>query len=1357
MASSLLGSIGTFDSRIEDFEAYIERIKHYFTANDIKKEKHASVLLSLIGPKGFTLASNILAPKALSSVTFDEIVDALNGHYRPKKIIIYERFKFHSRVQNNHESVSDYIAALKKLARTCEFDDKLSENLRDRLVIGLSNKTTQERLLTEKDLTFDKAVNFALSREAALRETGKSTAAHEAETGSVHSIGRSRVFSKNASGSKNTGGSSRPRTNDPQHRGSKPDSKCSGCGAFHWRKDCPFLKTKCHKCLRIGHLKRVCKSKNSSSTNRIAHESPIAAIERGHSLVNEDTDSDHDFVYNLPNKVEPIYYQLFLGNTRVSMQLDTGSYYSLISESTFKEIWKTTSERPDLAPFTTKLLAYGGSSIPVLGSIRVEAKLSKIDEPVMVDLVVVKHNGPSLLGRGLMKQLRITTIKISEEINAVTTMDNFTKKFPELFSPGLGCYKGELFSIEVDPTVPTKYCKARSVPYAMREKVSKEIDRLLEERIIEPVSHSKWAAPVVPVLKQDGSLRLCGDYKITCNKAAKLDCYPIPKIQDLLSGLANKKVFSKLDMSQAYAQLELDKESKALTTINTHRGLFQYNRLAFGISSAPGIFQRAMENLFKDLPNVICYLDDILLVSSDHNEHELLLNKVFKRLQDTGLKLRADKCDLGVSEIVYLGFKITKDGLLPTSTKVSAIKNAPRPTNVSQLRSYLGLINFYRRFLPKAATLLEPLNKLLKAESIWNWGKAQEDAFNTSKRLLAESQALVHFDPTKPIVVAADSSSYGIGGVLYHKIDGVERPVCFISRTLSETERRYPQVEKEALAMVYAIKEFHYYLWGQTFDMITDHRPLLGIFSPTKPIPPLASGRIQRWALVLQAYSFNLIHRSGKLLCTADALSRLPYNKSCENTPIPADWTLLVNFLEWTPITSVNIRDETRKDILLSKVFKYTEMGWPSDLEGNPDFSPYARRRDELSIQDGCLLWGKRVIIPSKLRDGVLKELHANHSGASKMKELARSYLWWPNLDKDLENVSGSCEACLENRPMPNRAELHPWEWPGLPWHRIHVDYAGPVEGKYFLIIVDAHSKWVEIYKTKGTSSEDTIRCLQHTFSTFGLPVSIVSDNGPCFTSGEFKNFVQNCGIRHITTAVYKPSTNGLAERMVQTFKQALKKSNQPTQQFLDRFLFNYRLTPHSTTGVSPAELMFGRKLRSRLDLLWPSVSTRVSNKQAVQVENYSKRPREVSLATKSPVMVKNYSQYGAKWIPGEICRQTGPLSYQCRLNDGRIVKRHQDQLHERSESPIPPFLRREPVSPVVHPSTTAPPSKEEKDEDKASTSAASSKASPKTVVKSSDIRWSPNPKALQDSYRQELRRSNRKKNEVDRLGISHQ
>ena len=313
MTPPLLGSIGTFDSRVEDFEAYIERIRHYYTANDIKPEKHASVLLTLIGPKGFTLASNILAPKSLSSVTFQEIVDALIAHYRPKKIIIYERFKFHSCVQSSNESISDYIAAIKKLARTCDYGDKLNENLRDRFVIGLSNKTTQERLLTEQDLTFDKAVNFALSREAALRETTKN-GNHDADL--VHSIsGRSGDFSKSASNSKNNWGPRKTKSNEPRNNGSsKPDNQCYGCGAFHWRKDCPYLKSKCHLCNGEGHLKRMCKSKNVSSTNRIWHENQaVEHIHGSSSPADRDADSDQDYVYNLPNRVEvePIYYDLF--------------------------------------------------------------------------------------------------------------------------------------------------------------------------------------------------------------------------------------------------------------------------------------------------------------------------------------------------------------------------------------------------------------------------------------------------------------------------------------------------------------------------------------------------------------------------------------------------------------------------------------------------------------------------------------------------------------------------------------------------------------------------------------------------------------------------------------------------------------------------------------------------------------------------------------------------------------------------------------------------------------------------------------------------------------------------------------
>ena len=208
---------------------------------------------------------------------------------------------------------------------------------------------------------------------------------------------------------------------------------------------------------------------------------------------------------------------------------------------------------------------------------------------------------------------------------------------------------------------------------------------------------------------------------------------------------------------------------------------------------------------------------------------------------------------------------------------------------------------------------------------------------------------------------------------------------------------------------------------------------------------------------------------------------------------------------------------------------------------------------------------GTRVVIPNKLRPAILQELHASHSGSSRMKELARSYVWWPGLDKDLEELSKSCSERLAHRANPPIAELHPWEWPNSPWHRLDVDYAGPVNGHYFLIIVDAHSKWFDIYDTKGMTAKETMKCLRHSFAIYGLLVSIVSDNGPCFTWHEFADFVVNNGIRHITNAIYKPSTNSLAERMVQTFKRALHTSNEPIITTIDKFLFYYRLTPHST------------------------------------------------------------------------------------------------------------------------------------------------------------------------------------------------
>ena len=1281
-----VGSIDPYNESEEDFDSYVSRIKMYFVANDISDEKRVPAFFTLAGPKVFKLARDLLSPSKPEEGTFDRVLEVLRKHYKPKPVLIYERYKFYSRVQKSGESVNDFVAALKSLAHTCEFGATLTEMLRDRFVMGLANEKIQQVLLAETELTFDKAVNMATARETASKDV-KAMA-----SGTVHYVPSTQSGSKKIQLSS----SSKVQSNNSKGKAQNlPDSPCLGCGMLHWKRDCPYKNAKCYGCKQKGHIRKMCNAKSNSKPPR----KPQSKNSNNSSNVNFancdkvptecDVDPIYEFVFSVRENVsdDPIVVDVTLNSVRVPMEMDTGATCSLIPRSRYEQLWPEASTRPFLDASNTVVKAYGGTPLKVVGEINVAARLDSGSSVESTRVVVVDGKGPCLMGRVLMRRLGLLSDvqSLSTEPANVTSI---LKEYPDLFSEGLGCYKGHQFAIEVDPTVPPKFCKARPVPYALRAKVDHEIDRLLQEGIISPVTNSPWAAPVVPVLKPNGSIRLCGDYKLTVNRAARLDTYPIPSLDDLFSGLAGGKVFSKLDMSQAYAQLCLDESSKKYTVLNTHRGLFQYNRLSFGVSSAPGIFQRSMEQLLRGIPGVFLYLDDILVQGANDAEHFERLRLVLSTMQDAGLRLSIKKCSIAVPSIAYLGYKIDKEGIHPTKEKIQAIAEAPAPTNVTGLRSFLGLLNFYRRFLPQAASMLEPLNRLLRAKVPWVWGEEQQKAFRKCKETLLNSGALVHFDPALPLVVVADSSSYGVGAVLCHKIEGEERPICFASRTLTSSERNYSQFEKEGLAIVYALRHFHNYLWGQSnFEVITDHKPLLGIFSPDRAIPPMSSGRIQRWALILQAYKFVLRHRSGALLGTADALSRLPLTSPTGSTPVPADWTNLVCFLDSSPIDCSDIKEHTRKDPTLSKVMRFCEMGWPANTKtlNDPDLIPYVRRKEELSLQDGCILWGSRVVVPPKLRSRLMEELHMDHSGASRMKELARGYVWWPNLDKELEGLANSCAECLALRAMPPKAELHPWEWPERPWHRLHVDYAGPVDGRYFLVIVDAHSKWVDVYVTNGTSAKETIRCMQHSYSRFGLPVSVVSDNGPCFTSQEFRDFCANSGVRHITTAVYKPSTNGLAEKMVQTLKKALRTSKSAIQDTLDRFLFNYRLTPHSTTGVSPAELMFGRRLRSRLDLLWPadSVASRVSRKQLSQRRSHSGSSRSVDLSPGSPVMIRDYTPGGSKWSPSTVVSQTGPLSYKCSTPSGRVVKRHQDQVISRSV-PVPASAPTDPVPPPL-------------------------------------------------------------------------
>nr|XP_006813698.1 PREDICTED: uncharacterized protein K02A2.6-like [Saccoglossus kowalevskii] len=809
--------------------------------------------------------------------------------------------------------------------------------------------------------------------------------------------------------------------------------------------------------------------------------------------------------------------------------------------------------------------------------------------------------------------------------------------------------------------------KARTVPFALRDKVDKEIDRLEKEGVIRPVSYSDWASPVVPVLKATGEVRICGDYKQTLNKALCVDRYPIPNVEDLYAKLAGGKFFTKLDLSHAYQQLLLDEESQNLTAINTNKGIYAYTRLPYGISAAPGIFQRTMEQTVQGISMTAVYIDDILVSGLTEKEHEENLDEVLDRLDKAGLKLKRDKCVFKKPSVTYLGHCIDATGIRPTEEKVAAIQKAPVPQNREELKSYLGLLNYYHRFLKNLSTVLAPLYQLGQQNTKWQWGKSQQEAFSKSKELLQSSQLLVHYDSGLKLTLDCDASPYGIGAVLSHRMpNGMEQPIAFASRTLAPAEKRYAQIEREGLAIVFGVTKFHKYLYGREFSIKTDHKPLLGLLKEDKAISQLASARIQRWALTLANYQYQLEYKPGSNMGNADGLSRLPIKEQPGSVPVPEEVVLTLSTLDGSPVTAELVANWTARDPVLSHILKWVTQGWPEQVE--EQLRPYFRRKQELSVQQGCILWGSRVIIPARAREAILEELHEGHPGIVRMKALARNYLWWPGLDAEIDDRVRSCTACQDSTKSPTKAPLHAWEWPNQPWFRLHIDFAGPYEGKMILIIVDAHSKYIEAHVMPTATSTATINKLYQTFATHGLPHVIVSDNGTCFTSEEFRSFCKTNGIKHITTAPYHPASNGLAERAVQTVKGGLRKSSGCLESRLYRFLARYRITPQTTTGQIPAALLMHRHPRSRLDLVQPSLQTRVLHNQGKMKENYDTKTRDYTYFLGDSVFAMNYAGK-PKWIPGVIEEKWGSLTFLVRLQDGRVWKRHQDQLRSRLPS----------------------------------------------------------------------------------------
>lgn len=1291
-----MGKLNEFDLKDGNWKSYCDRLEMYFLVNSVKDELKVPTLITHMGEAAYELLVNLCSPRKPSTLSYNAITEMLSDHLQPRPSILAERFKFRQRRQLIHENISDYVAELKRLSRHCEFGSTLDDNLRDQLACGIKSDIIRQRLFAEKDVSFTKAVSLSSALEAAERDAA---AVHGcADAGGTAGSGGTMapVASSGATSRRSSSGADIAGAVNRMQIGA-----CTACGDMrHTRKDCRFTSYECSKCGKVGHLRRVCRGnlsvgedagrrggrgRGAGRGRRARTWRPGAKVaERAETYWAEEDEEGHreletddEPIYQMSlSQYRPVSIQVQVNNVLLPMEVDTGSPLSCIGYKTYKDHFSQVA----LQKSSLSVKFYNGSKVKPVGYLEVNVTYNKIVKKL--DLYVFDTGTTSLLGRQWLAELNIripsidlNNVSIKKELGGPQRselIDDVICRYSEVFDGGLGCFTGGRASLELRSGARPVFCRARPLPYSLRARVDAELDEMLRAGVIEPVASSDWATPLVIVHKPDGSLRICADYKVTLNKVLKVDKYPVPKIDDLFSKLSGSAFFTKLDLSQAYNQIMLD-ESRELTVINTHKGLFRYNRLVYGLASSPGIFQRMMVKLFENVPNVTIFLDDILITGTSEKSNLDTLNTVLQILNDYGLKIKRKKCDFLCTEVKYLGFIINREGIRVDPDKTKAIINLSAPTNISELRSFLGMINFYGKFIKNLSFYLSPLYELLKKGKHWIWGREHERAFVNVKKLLVSCKVLVHYDESQPLVLTCDASARGLGAVLAQRGARAERPVAYASRALTQAEYNYSQIHKEALAIVFAVKKFHQYLYGRHFVLRTDHKPLVSIFGSDSGVPNMTASRLQRWALLLSAYNFSIEYVSTDNN-TADALSRLVESykaRDVTNGEIEVPEQTYLHFAsEALSLKYEDIKAGTSKDPILSRVLSYVKDGWPREVEVR-EIKPYANRRNELYIELGCLMWGHRLVVPSNCQDTVLRELHDTHMGIVKTKSIARSYVWWPGIDEAVEAMCRACGVCAEAAEAPPQHAPQPWPWPTRPWSRVHVDFLGPIFGEKYLIMIDACSKWIEVCKMQSTTAKVVIGKVREIWARFGIPRQLVSDNGPPFSSDEFNTFLKSNGVEHVFSAPYHPASNGLAENAVKICKRVIKKAEAQKLDIdmaLQRYLLVYRTTEHSTTKESPSQILQGRTLRTRFDRLKPARETQVAAAQERQRRAAGGAVR--ALQCGDAVWCRVY-QGQRKWVEGTVIDRLGSTDYTIELLGGTVVHRHIDQLKLKSKKEL--------------------------------------------------------------------------------------
>lgn len=1235
------------------WDRWIQRLEIGFSYYSIPEDKKVMCLLFHLSAKAFDSLCDFLNGAEPSALTYNELKQKLKTLFAPKAIEIAENFKFYNRKQLPNEDISVFTNALNSLSLQCNFGEFKTKALLNQFVVGVRDTRLQRRLLETADLTYDKAVQAAIAMELTDKEANTIT---QNKNATVHALHTDRKHVPN--NQKNKDKSSKTSTSN------RGNSRVN-----------TFSKIKCYRCGRSGHKANSCKTDPKTLTcgscNKKGHVTDVCLNRRANAnQVDEyDNESNSDeemfdfYAIDDMSQLEQVEDRekflkiLQVNNVAVTFEIDSGAAVSIMWDKDAQRLFKGSTVHHT----KTKLIAYCKTRIPVTGYITVNVKYASANFEVNLYITTIER--PPIAGREWLRKLiraggAEQLFDNTPQICSVECEKERKERVDKLLSTYHNCIKKDLSKITgIKATLTLRentrpvFLKARPLPFKLTPLVNNELDRLETAGVLIKVNTSEYATPVVPVLKKDKTVRLCGDYSVSVNPNLIVDEHPLPTTDEMFASLAECEHFCKIDLKEAYLQLEVDEDSSKLLTINTHKGLYRPTRLMYGIASACAIWQRVMENLLKGIEGVFVLLDDIRIAGKTISELLERLELVLKKLHEHNIKINMEKCDFFHDKIEFCGYVIDKFGLHKNNKKIEAIKDMPRPQNVSEVRSFIGFVSYYSHFIPNVSKILQPLHNLLQKETKFIWSEACEKAFLEAKNEFISDKCLTFYDPNLPLILATDASPTGVGAVLSHKFpDGTEKPIRFISKSLNNTQKKYAQIDKEAHAIVFAVKKLHKYLYGGRFTLVTDHRPLTQIFSLKNSLPTYSALRMQHYAIFLRAYNYDIVYKRSENNSNADGLSRLPITCKTEH-PDVIDLFYL-DTLQTLPITSEVLQSETKSDKNMCKIIKALREGKQLRAKDTWNIDPR-----EFSLEQGTLVRNQRIVVPQALRNRVLQELHVGHFGIVRMKALARGHCWWPNINSEIENLAKNCASCLTYQHRPPGVEKHIWQPPTRPFERVHMDYAGPFQNKYFLILVDAYTKWPEVYVTRGMTSKETMTVCKRIFSTFGIPDILVSDNYSSFKSDEFTNFTKELGIIQKFIAPYNPSTNGQAERYVQTIKEALTKMENKGdfESNLQDILLQYRITPHTVTGVSPAKLMFNRDIRSKLDLM----KSNMSKKKDIKY-NENKRIREFQI--KQRVEARNYG--GSKlWLFGKIAERTGRLHYKITLDDGRTWLRHVDQI----------------------------------------------------------------------------------------------